>query len=252
MDHVNTMEQVRTCSYNPEKHLTKIEFSNNPNPQLYLPVDERVKWFQIYCAENELKRCAIIEERAETLCGNIIQVHALVQIEGEVAGQGVASDMLTGEIDHDKKNVQSIATAAKGRALANAGFGTAFCSANAYESGGEEFPCDGGIKMTNYTVERDPENPMLVNTVPMQEPKANAVTAQKATGTSTSKQKTPATREEALNYVVDVNCKVKGMTLSDVQAQQPGQLWYLANNERFKNTTAQAAAKLVHNFEYQQ
>ena len=134
---------LRRCSFDPKSHLINLESDSNKKARLYLTVEWRVYWFQTWCQENG-KSYLIEESPVESIQGtSFIQSSCTVYIDGEAAGHGIGGINLSGSKGGDYC-IQSCATIAKGRALANAGFGSVFSSALDSENGAD-IPCDGGM-----------------------------------------------------------------------------------------------------------
>ena len=134
---------LRRCSFDPKSHLINLESDSNKKARLYLTVEWRVYWFQTWCQENG-KSYLIEESPVESIQGtSFIQSRCTVYIDGEAAGHGIGGINLSGSKGGDYC-IQSCATIAKGRALANAGFGSVFSSALDSENGAD-IPCDGGM-----------------------------------------------------------------------------------------------------------
>lgn len=135
---------VRKCSFNPSDYCIEIDsMRGDDSKQMYLEVKFRVLWFLTYCAENGLT--GVIDESRIVYIPEtkMFQATATVSINGEVVGTGIAGKSYVYDDDRCSQTViQDVATTAKGRALANAGFGTAMC---AFEDG-EPTPCDAGIQ----------------------------------------------------------------------------------------------------------
>ena len=135
------VESVRKCSFNPQEYFIKVSWGDIQ--YYYLEVKWRLVWLAVYCRENRMSH-AVIEEPA-TLLGDWIQSECKIFINGELIAKGVGAVKKTEEYA-----IQKAETIAKGRALANAGFGTAFASGRADESGGPEIPCESGIRVDYF------------------------------------------------------------------------------------------------------
>ena len=263
---------LRKCSFNPKEHLINLENDPNKTPRLYLTVEWRVYWMQVWCQENG-KKFAIKERPVELLPGtNYIQTSCSVLIEGEESSEGIGGINLAGAKGGDY-SIQSCATIAKGRALANAGFGSVFSSALDSENGAD-VPCDGGMG-TNFFVFKpqflgpNAGNPLSGQApapapaqpapapapAPVQQPAAQqpnmtpqpfapAFTeqpARKATEVPATGN-APKTREEALNFIVTMKGTWYGHPLSEVMAKSPKDVkWY----STCRDADLKAAALLV-------
>jgi len=252
---------LRKCSFEPKDHLINLESDPGRKPRLYLTVEWRVYWFQTWCQENG--KAYLIEERpVEIVPGTgFIQSCCTVYIDGEAAGHGIGGINLNGSKGGDYC-IQSCATIAKGRALANAGFGSVFSSALDSENGAD-IPCDGGMGTDFFVFTPQQLGPASGNPITggFQNPPAAfqpavpeqsqmnplpALTEQpsrKATvipGTGAA----PTTREEALQYIVPMKGEWFGRPLGEVLAKSPKDVHFYAS---CRHADLRAAAKLVLN-----
>jgi len=257
---------LRKCSFEPKAHLINLENDPSKKPRLYLTVEWRVYWFQTWCQENG-KRYLIEERPVDMVPGtNFIQSCCTVYIDGEAAGFGIGGINLSGSKGGDYC-VQSCATIAKGRALANAGFGSVFSSALDSENGAD-IPCDGGMG-TDFFVfspqwlnpadnsqasdQTQPAMKVTQSTEPAKDPgkrlrslyepsfsenKVKKVTTVPATANA------PTTREEALKFIVPMKGEWFGHPLGDVLAKSPKDVQFYAS---CRNADLKAAANLVLN-----
>lgn len=133
---------VRQCSsYDPSLNLEKIPGYKEGDPeQDYLGVQQRKIWYLLWCQENGCEPC--IQVSRVSMVGEFLQVSAQVLIDGKVVGQDIAG-IPTRSASGDPRIIQTLATQATGRALADAGFGTLYC--NKRSEIGDELPCDGGV-----------------------------------------------------------------------------------------------------------
>ena len=255
---------LRKCSFEPKEHLINLENDPNKNPRLYLTVEWRVYWFQIWCQENG-KACLIEERPVEIVPGtNFIQSCCTVYIDGEAVGHGIGGSNLNGSKGGDYC-IQSCATIAKGRALANAGFGSVFSSALDSENGAD-IPCDGGMGTDFFVFSPQWLGPTAGNpitggfqTTPPAVPAKPDSTPQPSTPAFTPafvdqpvRQATtvpetgnaPKTREEALTFIVPMKGEWFGHPLGEVLAKRPKDVRFYAT---CRNADLKAAAKLVLN-----
>ncbi len=264
--------QIRKCSFKPEEHFINLEIDGEKKPRLYLPVEWRLCWLHTWCQEND-KTYFVEENQVIQLPGtSYIQTECTVYIDGTAAGKGIGGINLNGPRANDYA-VQSCATIAKGRALANAGFGSVFTSASPNESGGIEVPCDSGMSADFFMFKplgpmfgnpMAPQNgiPASVSANQMPIPQStvlapapapvsaeNTFTDQTPLNTqrkATQIEKTdacPTTREEALKFIVPLRGEWKGHALSEVVAKAPSTVRWYAENSR--NADLKHAARLV-------
>ena len=254
---------LRKCSFEPQDHLINLENDQNKKPRLYLTVEWRVYWFQTWCQENG-KKYLIEEQPVEIVPGTaFIQSRCTVFIDGEAAGHGVGGINLNGSKGGDYC-IQSCATIAKGRALANAGFGSVFSSALDSENGAD-IPCYGGMGTDFFVfaprqLGPDSGNPVINGNkaeqpvsqaekpeyelkpqaplFPMESAGQPARQATAVPGTGNA----PGTREEALQYLVPLKGEWFGHPLGEVLAKSPKDVRFYAS---CRHADLREAAKLV-------
>ena len=129
-------EELRACSYTPKpiKISSVDQQTGVVRDEDYLMVSERVQWANCWAAEQEPPVSLVItegdDERDVVLSGDMVIVKSRIYMNGEVASVGIGSAGLS-----EPSAVERAATKAKGRALANLGFGTS-------EADGAENPND--------------------------------------------------------------------------------------------------------------
>ena len=154
----------RACQFDPTAALKLVVYEESGEAALYLPVNERVDWANKYSEEKNIRllidECANITYQPET---GMYIVTAKVYLDGECVGTGVACVMCNlNDPSANRDIIQKAATKAKGRALANAGFGT-FC---AQMDGGDSMPVDGGYIISGSTLKVNTSNPMDATLTP--------------------------------------------------------------------------------------
>ena len=257
--------QIRKCSFRPEEHFINLEIDGQKKPRYYLTVDWRLFWLQLWCQENG--KDYYVEEQPVTMIPGTtwIQAACSVFIDGRIAGRGIGGINLNGPKGGDYA-FQSCATIAKGRALANAGFGSVFTSASESESGGVEIPCDSGVAADFFVFQPqqiDPAygNPMQTAILPPMQtaavpdvpgadqyysemPAAAVPPVRQATQTPITAG-CPKTKEEALAFLVPIRGAWFGKPMSEVIAKDPGSVRYYA--EKSRNGDLKQAARLILN-----
>lgn len=155
---------IRPCDYEPINDMITVSYGENRPEEAYLEVKYRLYWFILYCKENNIPY-SIDESRYEFRpeIGNGI-VCATVKIrmgDSEFASSASVALMKdsgdegsSSAREYNSHALQTAETIARGRALANAGFGTV--AAGSADENGELFPADSGVKL-----ERDPANPLV-------------------------------------------------------------------------------------------
>lgn len=145
---------TRFCeNYNPAPFMREFAYDNG-NRELYLEVKYRVDWFLHWCKENGVE--GMIDEGEVTFLpdANLVLATCVVYIDDKVAARGTAGRALPPS-DFQAANiaVQTACTCAKGRALANLGFGTV--NGNSSENG-EPFPPDAGLPLASAETTQNP------------------------------------------------------------------------------------------------
>jgi len=157
-------KELRICAYDPEKDLITVQYDEKQPAELYLEVKNRVFWFNKYCEEKGLR--GLIDESQIQFVPemNMVAVTAKVFIDDKLVAAAVAGrPFVPGDNENNCTLIQTVATTAKGRALADAGFGTIGASIPAED--GVPFPVDAGVKLT-----RSQSNPMSFEKQVLTEP----------------------------------------------------------------------------------
>ena len=119
------MAMIRNCGFNPVSHM--MNKGSDTEPSWYLLVMWRVEWFNTYCAEHGIT--GMIDDSEIQLVGTspalFWQATAKVYMDGQLVAQSTAATPVVGSDGMiDSSACQTAGTYAKGRALANLGFGT--------------------------------------------------------------------------------------------------------------------------------
>lgn len=262
----NNRPNPRYCKeYDPAQDFIQLPPYREGGPaSMWLEVKFRVFWFQQYCKENNIR--GYIDDSDVSYCPEVNCARAVctVYMDDMVVGKSAAYVPM----DRDYA-FQTAGTSAKGRALANAGFGT-LNSSTVSEDGAFD-PCDAGIPIPNG--QRMPENaprqgeqvranaaanaskvaPNVANNQPNRSKSAptapsptsatntarNANTQKPANNTANSKQNRnenvaiPTTREEALQLICPIGDKTKGLPMAVIAATQPNMIKFYAS-DRYK------------------
>lgn len=142
--------KLRRCAYDPTADLITVKYDDSDKLALYLQVPHRIIWFQQYCVENGI--CGVIDDGDVTFIPelSLVKAVATVLMDGVVVGRSAAGCVVNvGDRESINNAVQTAATRAKGRALANAGFGTPAGQGNPGETG-DMYPCDAGMPFKTY------------------------------------------------------------------------------------------------------
>ena len=224
---------VRRCGFNPADKLIDIEDMATGKSSKYLLVQDRVLWFVVYCDENQIK--GVIDdsqiEYIEAL--NMFKATCTITMDGEVISKSSGSCVYTpGEME---KAIETACTSAKGRALANAGFGTAMC----YQDSPEPIPCDAGVKPNTAPTQ---DNPLI----PKQGTNTNPLMPQNNNKGNAAKTNMPTTLAEAQSVVVNIKGDFYGKTLGEVFALDPNYLTFLRDKyNASKHPEYKKAAEII-------
>lgn len=140
--------------------------------------------------------------------------------------------MVDGDITSMNMIIQSAATIAKGRALANCGFGTAMCANNESGENPDILPCDAGI-----TINTD-NNPLINNsavTKTNEEKQKISKTESKAKAEKTVN--VPKNLTEAQALILSIG-KYKGKSLGEVAAIDKPYIDFMANKCSYPDIVA--------------
>lgn len=228
---------VRQCSsYDPSLNLEKIPGYKEGDPeQDYLGVQQRKIWYLLWCQENGCEPC--IQVSRVSMVGEFLQVSAQVLIDGKVVGQDIAG-VPARNVAGDPRIIQTLATQATGRALADAGFGTLYC--NKRSEVGDELPCDGGV--TSPEQKKPAEKPTAPRKRASEQSKQTPVEKKKEAPVQRNRYAVPQTNapvasdacmsfEEASNFLVQTGGIFDGMTLSQLFDNNPKALAVLSTAE---------------------
>ena len=223
---------IRQCSFDPTSRLIDITQTDGTIAK-YLMVQDRVLWFHKYCEENGLFG-TIDDSNIEFIEGiKMFKATCLVIIDGEIIGKSVGSCILK---DDTEKAIELAATSAKGRALANAGFGTAMC----YQDDPETIPCDAGVKASKENNSDEVDDMFKIP-----DSGDSSAKSQETANSNNSELKMPTTLEEAQKIVLDLP-NHHGKTLGEVAALDFQYLKFLAEkyNPR-KHPEYKEGAKII-------
>ncbi len=238
VNNINDGCKIRKCSFRPEDYLVTIVQNDGSNAK-YLLVQDRVLWFQMYCAENGVK--GLIDDSNIEYIPQLKMFRAtcIITMNGEIVGKSSGSCVYA----EDKlKALECAATSAKGRALANAGFGTAMCYQDDPDVG-QDNQCDAGVKMPDRwenqsdVSDEGQDNPMM-----SEQPLIPAAMA-------TQDKILPSTLAEAQGIILEIkNSPYNGKTLGEINALNSGYIRWLAEsyNPR-KHPEYKEGAKIIMN-----
>lgn len=230
---------TKNCKgFNPNSNLIDIQGLDG-NEQKYLEVKYRVEWFNRYCEENGISGFIDESEIAyNEQCRMFIAI-CKVYMDDKLIATGIGGKVLDGDIIEKNRVIQSVATVAKGRALANAGFGTAMCSAGEDGEDPNTLPCDAGITPNN------PLRPQQSNTDKKEKPEQTASKSKKSAETP---EPLPLTAEDAKGVKVPEGFRsYSGKSLGEVMAMDPNYIKFLATKYAYpdKHPALIAGAKIL-------
>lgn len=255
---------TRKCkNYNPGERMVKLTYNRSDGTseeQMYLQVKDRLEWFNAYCEENGLKGYVDDSDVQIVPLGNAFFAvsTATVFINGEVVGKSSGGRPITGNYADDVAVIQSAATTAKGRALANAGFTIA--GGTVVSEDDDEFPVDSGVRVVTVANGRAQSAP-AETAAAAKAPAGTAASAKPdkapaAAGTQTGTTETaprpvptpvrdgPMTLEEARKVVIPSG-KYGGQTMGELLGSDPSAVKFYAFKYNGKNETLRIAAKTL-------
>lgn len=211
---------IRPCSYEPLNDMIPISYGENRPEEFYLEVKYRLYWFILYCQENGIPYSideSGYEFRPETGNGLICATVKIRMGDSEFASSASVALMKdngdessTSAREYNSHALQTAETIAKGRALANAGFGTV--AAGSTDENGELFPADSGVKL-----ERDPANPLIFRKTVSR----SVESVQPENGPDEAFDAVAVRLVNARNFIVPMGSH-KGEPLYQVMATDPG------------------------------
>lgn len=239
--------RIRACSFVPDDHMIPITYDNGET-QLYLEVKWRQHWFHTFCEENGISGYiddSDVEIRTDIGTGGFVRSTATVYMDGCVVGKSSAGCPIINmaEGNNLRTVIQNACTVAKGRALANAGFGTI---ASREPTDGAEFPCDSGYSVGgDGTIRFNVANPAAPEEKTKRSRKKSAA-ANPTTGSNSTAQANANdlsfadvgpvptfTVEQAQQYIVPIGA-MKGRTLGETIATRRKDVEWYASPE-FQN-----------------
>lgn len=221
--------------FEPKEKLTQI-VGMNGELQSYLEVKYRIEWFNQYCAENDIK--GVIDESDIKYLEQVKMFVATCKIymDDKLVATGIGGKMVDGDITSMNMIIQSAATIAKGRALANCGFGTAMCANNESGENHDILPCDAGI-----TINTD-NNPLINNSAVTKtnEEKQKISKTESKPQSKAKAEKTvnvPKNLTEAQALILSIG-KYKGKSLGEVAAIDKQYIDFMANKCSYPDIVA--------------
>lgn len=232
---------LRKCeTYNPANNMIPVEYTDSGRTELYLEVKYRLLWFQEYCAEKNISGFVDDSDVVFLPEARMFKATASVFMDDKLVGKSAAGVFFSSEDQASARAaIQTAATYAKGRALANAGFGTVNCQPT---EEGDRFPCDAGMTITDGKIVSNPQNPMDAS---FEQPKNGGdKSPPKRAGSKSNSQPeqnrsespysgSEMTLQQAKSYVVPIG-NDKGKTLGELLALNPNMVAFYAG-DNFKN-----------------
>lgn len=156
---------LRKCGYDPSKDFIPAPYPNAAPGEVFLPTNARMRWFSVYCEENNIHP-NIDESKFEIIpgigAGYVVATVKLTmgdQVFSSTAGRTLLKEGETyngmSTKEYNDTVLPTCFTLAKGRCLANAGFGSGMAW-NPSEDGEPAAP-DAGIIIPKDTVPQIPE-----------------------------------------------------------------------------------------------
>ena len=224
----NETQITRECAFKPQDHFIKIKsLVDEGRDENYLEVKYRIIWFNQYCMENGIK--GVIDDSGYEYNPETKMYTAVctIYMDGEIIAKAAAGQQYDGT--NGNTVIQSVTTAAKGRALANAGFGTAMCG----EDDEEQTPCEAGMPDKSDQTKRPEKKPAR---------------AAKASANQTPQHNTvplPTSLDEAQAFVATTG-QFNGRPMGEIYAIQPDYIKFCANKmNETRHPGMVAAARII-------
>lgn len=175
---------LRECGYDPSRDLTVADYSGDgKSGDMYLPTKDRLYWFVSYCLKNDI-HYSIDESQYELIPGiggGLLVATAKVTMGDQEFKSTAAIPLMKDDgtdacreaRDYNRYALQTVETMAKGRCLANAGFGTGM-TGKAVEDG-EPIPPDSGISDPSAAFQTPDDVPFVCSSGHAQSPDLNMV-----------------------------------------------------------------------------
>lgn len=247
---------IRPCSYDPIPDMTFIANDNSDIPSPFLSVGHRVKWFHQWLKDN--RTTGYIDDSTVFYdpVAKLLVAKAEVYVNGVLLGTSGATIPYDPDVptSSEYNPVGTVCTKAKGRALANAGFGLMAMGVDDELDAVQ--PCEGGVSMGETPMPVMP--PIQKQTAPLQPVPGSVAVPEPATpsedapaaepkkrrgrkaaepkdaDTSTVADSSQMSREEALAYVIPVPGPLKGKTIGEALGMDRGAIDFYAS-DRFTN-----------------
>lgn len=241
---------ARKCSFKPEDHMIQIDSMNGDGSKRnYLQVVHRVLWFNIYCEEHELNGYINDSDVIYNEALKMIIATCSIYINGQLIAKASGGQAVN---DNNCDTViQTATTIAKGRALANAGFGTAMGAHEDVEGN----PCDAGIdsnekqqKNDIHEQDNNPE-PDLTNSALSETSNKQSNAVSKQAGNNRRPSAAPSIPKTVLEAraIMLTSGKYKGKTLGEIAAIDINYLEFYAFKYSGKHPELIEGSKLILN-----
>lgn len=259
---------TRQCdSYDPAPMMKVFRYEDG-NCELYLEVKYRVDWFLHWCKENGVEG-KIIESKIDFLPDvKMLLATCSVYMDEKLAAESTTGVQITENPADTNIAVQTAFTRAKGRALADLGFGTV--NGNTGENG-DNLPPDSGIPLPLVTNQTNPLFVGMLSNVSTPTPppaaKDEQTREQNATGpvhkaapapgadtlptapaADNGESDIPQTVEEAKAFICPIGKETTGKSLGHIMATAPNMIRFYAGpnfNGGTRHPGLVAAAKLL-------
>lgn len=173
----NVVPTRRCDSYDPVPMMKVFQYEGG-NYELYLEVKYRVDWFLHWCKENGVVG-KIIESKVDFLPEvKMLLTTCSIYIDDKLAAESTAGFQISDKPEETNIAVQTAFTRAKGRALADLGFGTV--NGNSGENG-DNLPPDSGIPIPLVS---PTNNPLMLMSNPFTSAPSTAEGNQPEAGTT--------------------------------------------------------------------
>ena len=214
---------------------------------LYLDVKYRLLWFRLRRPEGKIDSEIVrVDDKSAVVCCR------LYNDKSDPADQYIARACAQRFVSSDRfgdRYLEIAETAALGRVLAAAGYGTQFCGSQDMLTGviadsPVELTQENGSSPDTGKVQIPPAVPAPPERQPIQSQQSGADPAKRKEPPTLDELLETMTLEEAKNVVVDVG-RYSGTTLGEIAVRRPGDLEWYVRYYSGRNTALKAGATLL-------
>ena len=243
----NTMKNIPSINavdgFNPAE-FTRALPNEDGSTSLYLDVKYRLMWFRLHRPNGKIDSEIVrVDDKSAVVCCK------LYADKGDAVDQYLAKSQAQRFLSEEKfgdRYLEIAETAALGRVLAAAGYGTQFCgSTDMLSDIIADAPVDVALTEDASPALVEPNNRVVHQLAPTPHPKAEVpVTQPKRPLNTLEDYLNTMTLEDAKNVVIDVG-RYSGTKLGELVMSNPGDLAWYVKNYAGRNLALKAGAILL-------